>query len=818
MTEVDGGRPVVRPYAAVVVPAWLETSVVNRDDAFAKVMGALAHQGVEVLTAKEPSSDEALMAALGDAGIGSGLVLFVGVPPPADWAGAATVFGEPPALLAVLREQLELQRARRVPDIDPDPSWVIALTDHEPLRRRADESVLTLADGHIGTRGAVEEDGPGTAAGVFCSGLYTGVGSDQRLLPCPSWSGIPGPGATRDEQRRLDLRTGVLLRERTNQDGSSYRSLRVAFATTPGLVGLRAETTGKLPRTAVLDVRPLARGSRSGLVDRIAWAQVRADPVGGVAVAGRERRDGTAHAHGGLSTLERLVGYVADPSRLPTVAGARARLEGAERQGFGQLLARHRRAWAVRWKDADIEIGDDLDLQRAVRFALFHLMSSAAEHGEAAVGARGLTGPGYSGHVFWDADVFVLPALAAISPRRARAMVEYRFRRLEAARAHAAESGRKGARFPWESARDGSDVTPRTGVLGGQVAPILTGDQQEHITADVAWAAWHYARWTGDDSLLLGPAVPLLVETARYWTSRVRRDTDGSCHIDRVIGPDEYHVGVNDNAFTNVMARWNLRTAAEVTDRLPDCPVAPEEVRLWRETADALVDGFDPRTGVYEQFAGYQDLEPVMVGDVAVPPVAVDLLLGQERVAASQLIKQPDVLMLHHMVPSEVERGSLTPNLAFYGPRTSHGSSLSPGIHAALCARAGEAADAQQFLRTACMLDLADTTGVTASGLHLATFGAVWQAIAFGFLGMQWDGAALRVEPRLPEEWSTFSLRCRVRGRRLVARLSGSAVEVTTDGPLTMATPGEQPRATSHLVLPRRVESPLARAGDQAYN
>jgi trehalose/maltose hydrolase-like predicted phosphorylase len=808
----------------VVVPSWLGAAA-EHDHAVAGIISSLERYGVDVLTAKRASNDESVGAALTEAGIGPGLVLFLGVAPPDDWAGAEVVLGDGPDLLATLREQLDRQRARRVPDIDRDPGWVVTVTDDAPLRRRADESVLTLADGHTGTRGAVEEDGPGTAAGVFCAGLYTGVGSGQRLLPCPSWSGIPAPVSDgrqqRDageaarqpgpEQRWLDLRTGVLLRERTSQDGAFYRSLRVAFATTPGLVGLRAETSGNLPRTAVLDVGPLGQDTRSGHVDRVTWAQVRADPVGGVAVAGRQRRTRTADETGPVTSLERLVGYVTDQGRLPTVVGARARLEGAERHGFGNLLRRHRRIWASRWQDADIEVPDDLELQRAVRFGLFHLMSSASDQGEAAVGARGLTGAGYSGHVFWDADVFVLPALAAIAPRRARAMVEYRLRRLEAARAYAAASGRRGARFPWESARDGSDVTPRTGVLGGRVVPILTGDQQEHITADVAWAAWHYARWTGDESLLTGPAAPLLVDTARYWTSRVRRETDGTCHIDRVIGPDEYHVGVDDNAFTNVMARWNLKVAADVAEQAPDCRVSPDEVSQWLEVADGLVDGFDPRTRLYEQFAGYHGLDPLVVRDVATPPVAVDLLLGQDRVADSQLIKQPDVLMLHHLVPGEVEPGSLAPNLAFYGPRTAHGSSLSPGVHAALCARAGQTAEAEQYLRTACLLDLGDTTGVTASGLHLATFGAVWQAIAFGFLGMYWDGAGLRIEPRLPDEWTRFSLRCRVRGRRLVARLSGSTVEVITDRPLPMSTDGERPRATSHLVLPRRVERPLAR-------
>jgi len=171
----------------------------------------------------------------------------------------------------------------------------------------------------------------------------------------------------------------------------------------------------------------------------------------------------------------------------------------------------------------------------------------------------------------------------------------------------------------------------------------LTGQLEEHVTADVAWAASRYAEWTGRPARL---ALPLLLETAGYWASRCRLD---DAHIDGVIGPDEYHERVNDNAYTNVMARWNLRAAADAADR---AGLANAESRRWRDLAERIVDGHDPATGRYEQFAGYYGLEPLLVADFAAPPVAADLLLGRERVAGSQVIKQPDVLMLHHLVPN----------------------------------------------------------------------------------------------------------------------------------------------------------------------
>ncbi len=185
-----------------------------------------------------------------------------------------------------------------------------------------------------------------------------------------------------------------------------------------------------------------------------------------------------------------------------------------------------------------------------------------------------------------------------------------------------------------------------------------------------------------DTAFADGAGRDLLVETARYWASRVRRDSDGRAHIDGVIGPDEYHELVDDNAFTNVMARWNLRRASAVAN------VAEVERAAWLAVADALVDGYEPTTRVYEQFRGFADLEPILISEVAPRrPIAADLLLGAERTAQAQVIKQPDVLMLHHLVPDEVAPDSLSANLDFYEPRTAHGSSLSPAVHAALLAR-----------------------------------------------------------------------------------------------------------------------------------
>ena len=290
---------------------------------------------------------------------------------------------------------------------------------------------------------------------------------------------------------------------------------------------------------------------------------------------------------------------------------------------------------------------------------------------------------------------------------------------------------------------------------------------------------------------------------------------DGGAHIDQVIGPDEYHEPVSDNAFTNVMARWNLRAAA----RLLSGQATPgDESRQWTELASSLVDGYQSVTGLYEQFAGYFELEPLMVADVTSAPVAADLLLGRERIAASQVIKQPDVLMLHHLVPDEVAPGSLEPNLDFYGPRTAHGSSLSPAISASLMARAGHADDALRLLRTALRLDLDDLTGTTAAGLHMATMGGVWQALLFGFAGIRVRAGVLHLDPALPSSWRSLGLRFRCLGRAVVLHITADDVQVGVDTPLRVCLDGHRPRLVTGVArLPRDARPAEGERGCRRY-
>jgi trehalose/maltose hydrolase-like predicted phosphorylase len=665
-----------------------------------------------------------------------------------------------------------LSEQPRPDQVERGSSWYLVVPDGPPGMLRVYESLLSLSDGVTGTRGSLEEDGADATPGVYVAGVYDRTEGGESLLVLRSWATLGQHAGPLGGMRVLDLRRGVLWRDVTADDGTTLRTARWACLGRPGTDVLVAQGNSR-----VLEV-----SGEHELVD------LRTATGGGVTAILETVRDHPGCAgEDGLTHLVRISTFATSTRRSPSRKAAATAHGRARQAGAVVLLAEQEAVWARRWSEADVEIVGDHELTQSVRLALFHLMSSVSDRGEAGVGARGLTGPAYSGHVFWDADMFVLPVMAGTHPTAARAMLEYRIRRIPAARRAALACGRAGIRFPWESGHDGDDVTPTSGIDSrGELTAIRTGALEEHITADVAWAAWHLAAWTGSWRLLDGPGRRLLTDTARYWASRVRLDGDGRGHIDHVIGPDEYHENVDDNAFTNQMAAWNMARAADVVERRGS-PEEHDEAHHWRALGTAMVDGFDPATGRHEQFSGFDLLEPLLVRDVGPVPVAADLVLGHERVSRSQIIKQADVLMAHHVLPEVGPPGTLAHDMDYYLPRTAHGSSLSPAIHAGLLARLGRLDQAVAFLDIAQRVDLDDLTGTTAGGLHLATLGGLWQALVMGFAGIRVigpDDDALVMDPHVPEDWGELRLRIRWHGRILQLRCRTDRVHVRSATPV----------------------------------
>lgn len=603
------------------------------------------------------------------------------------------------------------------------------------------------------------------------AGIY-GPEPPGRLLSGPSltptgWSG-------RGRSWSLDLSSGVLT-HRLEVDGVDVESRRWALAGHPGC---QAYSVVVPPGAETIDERaePVVLTGVDGTVAVV----VAADRW-----RGRELLRATA-----LATA-RSVG--------PALAGATKRAERLLALDPGAHRANQDRIWRQRWERCGITIDGDERDERRTRYALHQLLSLADHGDELAMGARGLTGEGYVGHVFWDADVFVLPSLATVVPTAARAMIEYRLRRIPAARRLARRSGHRGARFPWESAASGDEVTPRwiTGSAGERLA-VRTGELELHISADVAWALWTYRRWTGDDRILSRGGAELAIEVARYWASRVTVDRAGVGHIREVVGPDEYHEEVDDNAFTNRMAAWSLAEARRLVEEgrcagVGD-PTTRSELDRWASIERCLADGFDPSVGRYAQFAGFDDLDPVLARSIAEPPFAADLLVGRRRLQRSQLIKQADVLMLHHLLPDLAAPAVVAADIDHYLPRTAHGSSLSPAIHAAVLAKAGRPDDAIDWFRVALAMDLDDLSRTGSGGLHYANTGAIWQAAVGGFVGIRPTEAGLEVNPSLPAAWERVELSCCYRGTALRVEATHDRVEVTAGEPVVMVCRGDRPR------------------------
>lgn len=767
----------------------IEIGLTDKSDSARWIMRELWRTGIgpgQVLIAGDqlgplgglPGSDSNLLV---DASHGATAVS-VGVEPSGVPAGVVTLGGGPDMFAAILEDQIARRQRGELPFVELDPAWVLAVDGVDPPLERVRESLLTLADGLLGTRGSVIAEQPSADPTVLMSDVYTRTGADAHLLAAPRWNAITlEHPSSRSVRRVLDLHTGVLQQQLRSETGRIDAVLLSSLAR-PGTAALRVRDRSASMHPSRPLTAPPGPTLEQGQTDGTRWMRARGRP-GSIVTAAHDQLSGAVSDR----VLDRFAAYEGVVQGTADEGLALDRLRSARGLGFDGLLAEHRRAWGSRWENADVRIDGDPGLQLAVRFAIFHLLASAPDHGEAAVGARGLSGSAYRGHVFWDTDVYVLPMLAATHPQAARAILEYRVRRLPAALRAAKSQRREGARFPWESAWSGRDVTPdHARDRRGELLPILTGELEEHIVADVAWAAACYIDWTGDEPFAAGPGRELIVQTARWWASRIERDANGRGHIRGVIGPDEYHESVDDNAYTNVMARWNLKRAADESADMVD----ERERWRWLELADSIVDGYDPSTGIYEQFAGFNALEPLLISKLAAQlPVAADILLGHERTQTTQVVKQADVLMLPYLIPDEVAAGSLQPNLDFYGPRTAHGSTLSPGVHAALLARAGRVADSLEMLRLAARIDLDDIGHMTAGGLHLAAMGSVWRTLAFGFAGLRPAGDALAIDPVLAPGWDMLELRIRFRNSRVRVRVRPDSVEASADPPVSALNP-----------------------------
>jgi len=446
----------------------------------------------------------------------------------------------------------------------------------------------------------------------------------------------------------------------------------------------------------------------------------------------------------------------------------------ALKTNFSTLLKDHTQAWEKLWKKADITIGGTANIQSNIRFNIYHmLVCMHSDAGLSSIGARTLSGEGYRGHIFWDAEIFLLPFYLFTFPKVAKNMLIYRYKRLDQARKIAKNNGYSGAQFAWESADTGEEETPEWARdFDRTIIKIHTHKMEHHITADIAYAAYKYYLITGDDDFMRDYGYEILIETARFWASRtVYNKKTKKYDIDHVIGPDEFHIDVKNSAFTNLMAQWNLVAAASMVDkfvskgklyqRLKDkLNLKEKEVKNWKQIAHHISIKINKKK-IIEQFEGYFRLKniPLKRTDENGIPLLPHSLRAKD-LGKTQLVKQADVLMAIFLLSEQINRKVALENYDFYISKTLHKSSLSAPIHAVVASQAGDLQRAYNFFNVSLRTDISNIYGNTNEGIHAASLGGTWQAVVFGFAGVKIVKEELCINPNMPRTWTNlvFSL------------------------------------------------------------
>ena len=746
------------------------------------------------------------------------------------------------------------------------------------------ESVFALANGHIGLRGNLDEGDPHALPGSYLNSFYElrplpypegGYGypeSGQTIVNVTNGKLIrllvdDEPfdvryGELRSHERVLDLRAGTLRRsvEWVSPVGKAVRvasqrlvslSQRAVVAINyevepvdqPVLLVLQSElfaneqlpVTSQDPRVAAALSEPLVaeahRCNDTGatLLHSTRRSGLRMAAAMDHEVIGPSRTEfqSSATEHVARTTVIcrlqpgqrlRVVKYLAygwsSQRSIPALNDqVRAALAAARYTGWAGLTTEQRGYLDDFWAVADVEVDGNSQLQQAVRFGLFHVLQAGARAEGRGIAAKGLTGPGYDGHTFWDTETFVLPVLSHTVPDAAADVLRWRQQTLPLALERAGQLGLDGAAFPWRTIRgqECSGYWP-------------AGTAAFHVNADIADAAIRHVTATGDIDFERDVALELLVQTARLWRSLGHHDLAGRFRIDGVTGPDEYSAVADNNVYTNLMARRNLRAAADAVGRHLERAVAmgvdAEEAASWRDAAAEMVVPYDDNLGVHPQAEGFTDHA---IWDFAgTSPDHYPLLLHFPYfdLYRKQVVKQADLVLAMHLCPEAFTDEQKARNFAYYERITVRDSSLSAATQAVLAAETGHFDLAYDYLCETALMDLADLAHNTDNGLHVASLAGAWSALVAGFGGLRHlDDGGLAFAPRLPEALTRVTFRLRWRGRRLQVEITpgqaeyqllegaglqlrhhGQAISLTTSSPAVHPIPPMPP--ADHVAQP----------------
>ncbi|MCU0550737.1 MAG: beta-phosphoglucomutase [Leptolyngbya sp. Prado105] len=612
--------------------------------------------------------------------------------------------------------------------------WTVVETNFVPELLNTRETVFTIGNGYLGTRGSFEEGYAQSQPATLIHGVYDDVPVVYtELVNCPDWLPlliiVDGDRFRLDQgeilsyERQLDVRRAVLSRT-IHWMSPSGRKIKLHFERFASLadehvVGLRCQITS-FDSDAIVEVQASINGYPEnqgfnhweqlgqGKTEHGVWLQVRTrtshielamasslsltGALGNVQVTnvpGYPTLTTTFTAPVEQTvTIENLITIYTSRDGEAPVKAAQTKL--AALTNYQDLFGAHQQSWAEAWQQSDILIEGDLRAQFAVRYNLFQLLIAAARHDDrVSIPAKTLSGFGYRGHVFWDTEIFILPFFTFTQPHLAKNLLTYRYRTIEGARRKAAYYGYKGAMYSWESADTGDEVTPRWALPKdpyGEDIRIWCRDREIHISADIAYASWYYWKATEDDEWMRDCGAEIILDTAVFWMSRVEWSTRYERYeIREVIGADEYHEHVNNNVFTNRMAQWHLEKAIyiydwlkqihpEKLDELCDRLKITSERRLrWQDIATNMFIHNSP-TGLIEQCDGFFDLKDINLEDYEPRTKSMQEILTIAGADKAQVLKQPDVLMLLYLMRQSQESPysleTLEKNWNYYAPRT----------------------------------------------------------------------------------------------------------------------------------------------------
>ena len=699
----------------------------------------------------------------------------------------------------------------------PEEAWRMPEIGWDSERQAVHESQFALGNGFIGNRGILEEVPFDASPGTYIAGVYDKMGSkvaDLVSLPCPSHFKVSIKGEKLDvsimpsvkHERYLNMKEGLLSRhsvyKTVHGHRIDYQSVRFFSMEDKNLMAMRVYITPVNKactiavdsglNTSISNVSDLSEGRKRhfeikgvDISDLKTVSYVRAETMGSkISVAYASTLHISVGNDSWFSNEDHLELHLrknqtAVFTKIYSIVRKDQRdlfdiksrtiktLNHGVALGFDKLIKRHSGAWEELWKRSDVRIEGSPEMQPNLRFNIYHMLISGVDNaGYSSIGAKTLSGEGYRGHVFWDLEIFMLPFYIFTNPHIARSLLLYRVNRLDQARQIARSERYKGAMFPWESALTGEEETPTWARnLDGSVIRIRTNEFEHHITADIAYAVYKYYIATDDEEFMLEHGYELLFETARFWASRVKFNKNSKkFEIRHVIGPDEFHEDVNNNVYTNILAKWNIYVAysmyMKLNKKFPErlrgilhkIGMQPKETKKWRDIFNRMYIRAR-KDKVIEQFDGFFKRKHVKITEVdenfmPLIPASVELA----HIGRYQLLKQADMIMIMYLIPEWFDRATKKANYDFYASRTVHKSSLSPSVHSIVAADLGWMDKAYRFFMISLNTDIDDPHRNTSSGIHAANLGGTWQVVINGFAGIKVFKETLCVEPALPSE------------------------------------------------------------------